>query len=155
MKPFLGDARRLSVVIPKEAEKMKNRWVSGIAFVAAAILLAAVDGRAQLMKPDETLARKMTADLGARKFDAVVAHYNDQLKNMMSAATLGKMWDTVTKTYGEFQSIESVKGEQRPDHDVVTVACKLQKAVVNVILKIDKKRLVTDFRISFPMAPTS
>jgi hypothetical protein len=133
---------------------MLKRWCSVFAIMTV-VLLVTAGGQAQIMKPDEALARSVVADLAGRKFDAVVAHFGEPIKNMMSAATLGKMWESVTKTYGEFQSIESVKSEQVADLDIVMVACKLQKSVVTVILKIDKKRLVTDLRISFPMAPTS
>jgi hypothetical protein len=134
---------------------MKILWIAVLAIGAGAILYVSDGLRAQIMRPDEALARSVVADLKAKKFDAVVAHFGEPIKNMMSAATLGKMWDTVTKNYGEFQSIESVESEEGPDHDTVLVGCKVQKAVVTVILKIDKKHMVTDLRISFPMAPAS
>jgi len=133
---------------------MMRRWC-GVVAIMAMVLLVAGSAQAQIMKPDEVLARSVATDLAGRKFDAVVVHFGEPIKNMMSAATLGKMWDSVTKTYGEFQSIESVKSEQTADLDVVMVACKLQKSVVTVVLKIDKKRMVTDLRISLPMAPTN
>jgi hypothetical protein len=134
---------------------MKILRILTLAIGVGAFLYVPGGLRAQIMKPDETLARSVVADLKAKKFDAVVAHFGEPIKNMMSAATLGKMWDTVTKNYGEFQSIESVKSEEGADQDTVLVGCKMQKAVVTVILKIDKKHMVTDLRISFPIAPAS
>ena len=96
--------------------------------------------------PDiEPLARNLTEQLAARKFDSVVGHFDETMTSAMPAAKLAGFWSGLIGRVGAFQSIAGTRVQTVQGYQVVLATSKFEKAALNIKWVFDSKGRVAGF----------
>jgi uncharacterized protein len=110
---------------------VRVRVLCVITMIAAVLisLVASAQTPAQApVKQDfEALARAVTADLVAGRYEKVAARYTEQMAQALPADKLAASWDGVIGQLGAFQSITSVEHEESSGYHVVFVTCQFDR----------------------------
>ena len=112
------------------------------------IVLAAAAFAAQPATPTpESLARDLTQQLAARKFDPVVAQFDETMTAALPSAKLAETWDSILAQFGAFHSIDATSLQQVQGYRVVLVTSKFEKASLALKWVFDGKLRVAGFFI--------
>ena len=112
------------------------------------IVLVAVAFAAQPATPSpESLAKDLTQQLAARKFDPVVAHFDETMSAAMPSAKLAEVWDGLVAQFGAFRSIDATSLQQVQGYQVVLVTSRFEKASLGLKWVFDAKLRVAGFFI--------
>ena len=118
------------------------------------IVLVAVAFAAQPAAPPppatpgpEALAKDLTQQLAARKFDPVVASFDETMTAALPSAALAETWDSILAQFGAFHSIEATSLQQVQGYQVVLVTSKFEKASIALKWVFDAKLRVAGFFI--------
>jgi dienelactone hydrolase len=118
---------------------------NALAFLLTVVLVA-VAVLAQPTTPGpESLAKDLTQQLAARKFDPVVAHFDQTMTAALPSAALAKTWDSILAQFGAFRSIDATSLQQVQGYQVVLVTSKFDKASLNLKWVFDAKLRVAGF----------
>lgn len=93
----------------------------------------------------EALARTITTDLAARRFDQVVAQFSPAVAQVLDAPKLAASWDGVIGQLGAFGSIEGVKQEEKNGAHIVYLTCAFARSKLVLILAFDASGRVVAF----------
>lgn len=103
----------------------------------------------------EALARSITADLVARRFEQVVAHFSPEIAKVLDAPALAAAWDGVIGQYGAFGSIERVEQEEKGGLQVVYLTTVFARGKLTLTLVFDSNGRVVSFTATPPEARES
>jgi len=118
---------------------------NALAFLLTVVLVA-VAVLAQPTTPGpESLAKDLTQQLAARKFDPVVAHFDQTMTAALPSAALAETWDSILAQFGAFRSIDATSLQQVQGYQVVLVTSKFDKASLNLKWVFDAKLRVAGF----------
>jgi dienelactone hydrolase len=110
------------------------------------VVLVAVVFAAQPATPSpESLAKDLTQQLAARKFDPVVTHFDETMTAAMPSAKLAGVWDGILAQFGAFRSIDATSIQQVQAYQVVLVTSKFEKASLALKWVFDAKLRVAGF----------
>lgn len=93
----------------------------------------------------EALARTITTDLAAQRYDQVVARFSPAVAQVLDAPKLAASWEGVVGQFGAFNSIESVKQEEKNGAHVVYLTCSFARGKLVLILAFDASGRVVAF----------
>lgn len=109
-----------------------------ILLVMLSLIRCLVDAQSQPpVTNHETLARLVTADLAARRFEQVVVRFSPAVGQELDAAKLAASWDSVIKQLGAFDSIVSVKREEKSGLALVYLTCQFASGKLTLIIGFD------------------
>jgi dienelactone hydrolase len=112
-------------------------WIAGL----GAASLAAPQTTSDL----ESLAKDLTQQSAARRFDLIVTHFDEAMTSAMPAAKLVELWDGLVGQMGAFKSIAGTRVQTVQGYQVVLVTSKFEKATLNVKWVFDSKSRVAGF----------
>ena len=119
------------------------------------IVLVAVAFAAQPATPaPESVAKDLTRQLAARKFDPVVAHFDETMTAALPSAKLAATWDGILAQAGAFRSIDTTSMQQVEGYQVVLVTSTFEKASLVLKWVFDGKLRVAGFFIA-PAEPAA
>lgn len=90
----------------------------------------------------EALARAVVTDMAARRFEKVSALFDETMAKALPADKLAESWDSLRAQVGEFQSIESVKREEKQGYQVVHVICTYDKLKMDTAVVFDARQRI-------------
>jgi uncharacterized protein len=103
----------------------------------------------------EALARTVTAEMVARRFDQVAARFGPAVAQVLDAAKLGASWDGVVRQLGAFSSIESVKQEEKGGVHIVYLTCQLARGKLVLIIGFDESGRIIALTSTLPESSES
>jgi len=128
--------------------------IKGVLGLFCTVVLVAVAFAAQPATPPppatpgaEALAKDLTQQLAARKFDPVVAHFDQTMTAALPSAALAETWDSILAQFGAFRSIDATSLQQVQGYQVVLVTSKFEKASIALKWVFDDKLRVAGFFI--------
>jgi dienelactone hydrolase len=110
------------------------------------IAALAFGAQEQPVTPYESAARAIMADLAARRFDKVVARYDETLAAALPADKLAASWDGVIAQVGAFQSITGIEQEQTGPYHIVYATCAFEKLSLTLQFTFNEKGQFASFR---------
>ena len=120
---------------------------------ALAFLLPVALGAASLAAPPaqpatpgpESLAKDLTQQLAARKFDPVVARFDETMTAALPSAKLAEVWDGILAQFGAFRSIDATSLQEFQGYQLVFVTSKFDKASLTFKWVFDTNLRVAGF----------
>jgi len=103
----------------------------------------------------EALARSITADLVARRFEQVVAHFSPDIAKVLDVPALAAAWDGVIGQYGAFGSIERAEQEEKDGLQVIYLTTVFARGKLTLTLVFDSNGRVVSFTATPPEARES
>lgn len=103
----------------------------------------------------EALARSITDDLVARRFEQVVAHFSPEIAKALDAPVLAAAWDGIIGQYGAFGSIERAEQEEKAGLQVVYLTTVFARGKLTLTLAFDSSGRVASFTATPPEARAS
>lgn len=85
----------------------------------------------QPLPPSVLAARTVLQEITQGQFDAVEAQYDARMAAAQPAGRLAAAWAGVVAQVGPFDTVVGVRGGKVQVYDVVIIACKFQKAVID------------------------
>ncbi|HTR48400.1 MAG TPA: alpha/beta fold hydrolase [Verrucomicrobiae bacterium] len=76
-------------------------------------------------------AKEILQKIAAGQFDAVEARYTPQMSAALAPGRLASVWASILEQEGSFQSIVSATETKAQSYEVVLLACKFDKAVID------------------------
>ena len=118
-----------------------------VALVAVAFAAQPAAPPAPATPGPEALPKDLTQQLAARKFDPVVAHFDETMTAAMPSAKLTEVWDSILAQFGAFHSIDATSLQQVQGYQVVLVTSKFEKTSMALKWVFDAKLRVAGFFI--------
>lgn len=98
----------------------------------------------------EALARTITTDLAARRFDQVVARFSPAVAQVLDVPKLAASWDSVIAQFGAFGAIEGVKQEEKNGARIVYLTCAFARGKLVLIIAFDSSNRIAAFTSMLP-----
>lgn len=117
--------------------------------LALAILPSVLAGCASHQVPTnvKTLAMQVVDQIAKGKCDEAVGSFDEKMRTDVSAATLSKEWQQVTKTYGAYEDETFVRTRKKQEYDMVLIDCRFAKGSAYVVVAIDPQKQVAGFNV--------
>lgn len=91
----------------------------------------------------EAIARDTVADLHARAFERVTKRFDTKMRDALPAEKLRPVWDSVTKQFGAFKNVKSVRVEKRDPMQVAVVSAAFEKSELDITIAVDPEGKVS------------
>lgn len=110
---------------------MKN-WLPILLLSLLALPVLAQEPETQ--PPAVTAAKRLVQQIAEGQFGLVEAQYNAQMSAALPAGRLAAAWASILEQMGSFDSIGEARSSRVQIYDVVVVACKFQKGLIDAVV---------------------
>lgn len=100
-----------------------------------------------------TSAQQVIQQVATGQFDKVEAQYNARLAAALQPGKLAQAWASLLEQAGSFDSVASVRSGKVQGYDVVILACKFQKGLVDAQIAFDVEGKIAGLRFTGHQEP--
>lgn len=90
------------------------------------------------VKGSESDAREVVNMLVAQNFEGVRAHFNQVMKDGLSADRMREVWNAAIQYHGQFKSQGAANQSQDQGYDVFIIKCEMERSPMEVVVAYDQ-----------------